>query len=157
MFGRVQLQRAEPVFEIKGVNNNAGLIGKGAGLDDVHSPGGKHSRDGGKQEWLVGSYDGEFIEIARVIQRKLHGVAAQLFRHLHLRNDLLRGVASQISLRQPFQEALHLVFGFMRFVRLALVCQRADTLQRCRLGCGVEAVFIHAAIQVIGGCDIKLP
>ena len=42
--GGVELEGAEDVGEMKAVDDDAGIVGVGAGADDVHAPGGKRRR-----------------------------------------------------------------------------------------------------------------
>ena len=45
----VELDGAEDVGELEAVDDDAGIVGEGAGLDDVHAPGGEGSGHVGKE------------------------------------------------------------------------------------------------------------
>ncbi len=49
----VQLDGAEDIGELEAVDDDAGVVGKGAGLDDVHAPGGEGAGHVGKQAAAV--------------------------------------------------------------------------------------------------------
>ena len=45
----VELEGAEDVGEVEAVDDDAGIVGEGAGLDDVHAPGGQRAGHVGKE------------------------------------------------------------------------------------------------------------
>ena len=49
----VQLDGAEDVGELEAVDDDAGVVGEGAGLDDVHAPGGQGAGHVGKEAAAV--------------------------------------------------------------------------------------------------------
>ena len=55
----VEFEGAEDVGEVEAVDNDAGLVGESAGLDDVHAPGGQCSGHIGKEALAVAGDDGE--------------------------------------------------------------------------------------------------
>ena len=89
-FRGIQLERAVKIDKGEGVQNYSGSVGKSIGFDDVHSPGGKSSGNGGKKVRPVSSDHSQFkMSVARV---ELHRnrLIRQAARQFKMPGDLLR-------------------------------------------------------------------
>ena len=73
----VEFDGAEDVSELEVINDNAGIVGEGSGLDDVHAPGGQGAGHVGKEACAVAGDDGEVEELAVRAQVKLDGIVAE--------------------------------------------------------------------------------
>ena len=103
-FGRIQLQGAVQVQELESVQNHAGRIGKGIGLDDAHSPGGEGSGHGSEQERPIGGNHGQFEVGAASHQIHRHGLLHQPARQLKVPGNVRGRLRGQITLRKAFQK-----------------------------------------------------
>ena len=73
----VELDGAEDVSELEAVDDDAGLVGEGAGLDDVHAPGGECAGDVGEEAPAIAGDDGEIEELAVRAQVELDGILVE--------------------------------------------------------------------------------
>ena len=105
----VEFEGAEDVGELEAVDDDAGIVGESAGLDDVHAPGGQRSGHVGKEAAAVAGDDGEVEELADGAQVELNGILVEVGGQLEVIADLLGQAGLQVALRQAFKELLQRV------------------------------------------------
>src|SRR5271165_3957702 len=130
------------VFEVKAVNDDSGAVGKRAGLGDVHAPSVKNSGQRREQASTIGSNDSEFVLPADAAHSELHRLFAELARHLEVQDYLVGRMRHQIALRQAVEE--------LQQLRAAFGQQRGNPLHLFGADFGVEALFVHAAVEIVG-------
>ena len=106
LLGGVELEGAEEIGELKAVDDDAGIVGVGAGADDVHAPGGQDAGHIGKEPGAIAGDDGEVVELAAGAQIELHVVLVEVERHLEVIANLLGQAGLQIALRKAFEKLL---------------------------------------------------
>ncbi len=72
LLARVQLDGAKDVGEVEAVDNHAGIVGVGAGANNVHAPRSQHAGHVGKQPRAVACNHRQVEELAVGAQVKLH-------------------------------------------------------------------------------------
>ena len=100
----VELEGAEDVGELEAVDDDAGIVGEGAGLDDVHAPGGERAGHVGKEAAAIAGDHGEVEELALGAQVELDGILVEVGGELEVIADLLGQAGLQVALRQTFKE-----------------------------------------------------
>ena len=146
----VELEGVEDVSKVEAVDDDAALIGVGAGLDDVHAPGGEGSGDVGKEAGAVAGDDGEIEELAVGVEVELDGILLEIECHLEVMADLLREAGLQIALGKAFEE---LSQGFV----LRSGHHGAETVEEGWVNGGAVTDFVDGAVHEVGGGHIKLP
>ena len=105
----IELDGAEDVGELKAVDDDAGIVGVGAGADDVHAPCGQDAGHVGKEARAVAGDHGEVEELAVGAQIELDVVFVEIERHLEVIANLLGQAGLQVALRQAFEKLLERV------------------------------------------------
>src|ERR1700722_4555856 len=148
-FRRVELKSAKRIGELKGVDNNSGVIGKRFCLDDVHAPGRKSSGHVRKQQRPVARDDRKLPKLPQAAQVDLHGGLRKLQGHLKVIADLLRHACLRVALRKTFQEAAQFL--------CALGSKGENAFQQGRVYIGTIALLVYTAVHEVRGGDIELP
>ena len=146
----VELDGAEDVGELEAVDDDAGIVGEGAGLDDVHAPGGERSGHVGEEAAAVAGDDGEVEELAVGTKIELNGILVEVGGELEVIADVLGQAGLQIALGQAFKELLELVV-------LAGGDHGADAIEQRGIDGGVIADLVDAAVHEVGGGHVELP
>ena len=146
----VQLDGAEDVGEVEAVDDDAGIVGEGAGLDDVHAPGGQGSGHVGKEAGAVAGDDGEVEELAVGAQIELDGILVEVEGHLEVIANLLGQAGLQVALRKAFEE-------LPQRVVLGGGNHGADAVEQGGIDGGVVADLVHGAVHEVGRGHVELP
>ena len=128
----------------------AGVVGEGAGLDDVHAPGGEGSGHVGKEAGAIAGDDGEVEELAVRAEVELDGVLGEVESHLEVMADLLGEAGLQIALGQAFKES-------PEGLDLGGRDHGADAVEQSGVDGGVVADLVHTAVHEVGGGHVELP
>src|SRR3984885_15831370 len=100
----VELQGVEDVGEVEAVDDDSRFIGECAGLDNVHTPGGKGTGHVGKQAGTVAGDYREIEELAIGAQIELDGISFEIEGHLEVMTNLLGEAGLQVALGKAFEE-----------------------------------------------------
>src|SRR5690242_2897749 len=96
------------VDEMKGVEDDAGGVGEGVGLDDVHAPPCEHPGDGGEKSGAIRGKQRERESVGIGVKFGLHRLGTQLLRQGEMHGNLHSGVDGEIAARKAFEETLDL-------------------------------------------------
>jgi len=146
----VELDGAEDVSELEAVDDDAGIVGEGAGFDDVHAPGGEGSGDVGEEAAAVADDDGEVEELAVGTQVELDGIFVEVVGEEEVVADVLGEAGLEVALREAFKEL------FERGV-LGRGDHGADAVEEGGVDGGVVADLIDGAVHEVGGGHVELP
>ena len=150
LFAGVEFQGVEDVSEVEAVDDDAGFVGEGAGLDDVHAPCGQGAGDVGKEAGAVAGNDGQVEELAVGAQVELDGVLVEVEGHLEVIADLLGKAGLQVALGQAFKE-------LPQGVVLGGGNHGAEAVEQGGVNGGAVADLVDRAVHEVGGGHVELP